>query len=364
MDVKFLDLHRINNFFKDEFAVDFINQLDSGSYVLGPSLQKFERNFASYVDAKFCIGVANGLDALYISLLALDIGPGHEVIVPSHTFIATWLAVMRTGAKIIPVECEKGSYNISVSQAREAITKSTKAIIPVHLYGIPADIDGLIALKNEFGFHIVEDAAQAHGAVYKGRKIGSHGDLIAWSFYPGKNLGCIGDGGGITTNDPVLFDRCCKLRNYGSSVKYVHDLAGINSRLDPIQAGFLDVKLKKLAEFNDKRTAIAKRYSEEIRNDSFKLPAIGDDVIPAWHLYVVQHDERDRVSKKLAKCGVETLVHYPVPPHLQGAFGYLGYSNGDFPIAESYASRLISLPMDPLMDEESVSYVIDQINSA
>lgn len=333
--------------------------LHSGSYIGGAEVEAFENAFADFCSARHVVGVANGLDALKLALLALDVGPGDEVIVPSHTFIATWLAVCQCGATPVPVEPTDGGYNIDPQQVATHITPRTKGIIPVHLYGEPADLAPLIDIANRHGLFVLEDAAQAHGAVYRGRRIGSHGHAVAWSFYPGKNLGAFGDGGALSTNDETLARRVRMLGNYGSRTKYVNDVIGYNSRLDPIQAAVLRVKLPRIDEWNARRTAIAERYSTAL------APLLTTPTAPqerqghAWHVYVIRSPKRDRLQQQLSDAGVTTLIHYPRPPHLQAAYTSLGLGPGSFPMAEEYAATLLSLPIGPHLTSVQVDHVID-----
>jgi dTDP-4-amino-4,6-dideoxygalactose transaminase len=304
------------------------------------------------------VGVANGLDALRLSLLAMGIGAGDEVIVPSNTYIATWLAVSQTGALPVPVEPQDSTYNLDPERIEAAITPRTRAILPVHLYGQPADIDPIVSIAEKHGLRVLEDAAQAHGARYKGRRVGGHGDVVAWSFYPGKNLGALGDAGAVTTNDSELADRIRVLRNYGSRVKYVNEVQGCNSRLDPVQAAALRVKLRHLDEWNARRAAIAARYTAELAETGLTLPAVPAWADPVWHLYVVRSEKRDALQAFLNNAGVGTLIHYPIPPHLSGAYSNLGFAAGSLPVAEEIASTVLSLPIGPHLSAEALDTVI------
>jgi dTDP-4-amino-4,6-dideoxygalactose transaminase len=310
------------------------------------------------------VSVANGLDALRLALVAMGIGTGDEVIVPSNTYIATWLAVSQAGATPVPVEPVESSYNLDPDRIEAAITPRTRAILPVHLYGQPADLDPMLALALKHGLRILEDAAQAHGARYKGKRIGGHGDVVAWSFYPTKNLGALGDAGAVTTNDPELADRVRVMRNYGSRVKYVNEVRGCNSRLDPVQAAVLRVKLRHLDEWNARRTAIAARYTAELVGTRLVLPEVPAWAEPVWHLYVVQCAERDGLQKALREAGIGTQIHYPIPPHLQEAYRDAGCAVGRFPIAENMANRLLSLPMGPQLDDACVTAAIAALKAA
>lgn len=346
-NVPFLDLKGPYQELKEELDGAYLRVMESGWYILGEEVDAFEGEYAAYCGAKYCVGVANGLDALHLALLALGVGIGDEVIVPSNTYIATWLAVSQCGATPIPVEPDAATYNIDPACIEAAITSRTKVILPVHLYGQPADMDPILAIARKHGLKVLEDGAQAHGARYKGKRIGSHGDVVAWSFYPGKNLGAFGDGGAITTNDAEIAERIRVLHNYGSRVKYVNDVCGFNSRLDPIQAAALRVKLKVLDSWNARRTSIASRYQAELVNSGFTLPFVPDWAESAWHLYVVLHPQRDAWQKKLSEAGIDTLIHYPIPPHLQQAYAPAGFVRGQFPIAEHIANDCLSLPIGP-----------------
>lgn len=360
--VPFLDLKATYFELKSEIDAATTAVLNSGSYILGPELDAFEREFGAYCDARFCIGVANGLDALQLSLQALGVGEGDEVIVPSNTFIATWLAVSNCGAVPVPVEPSRATYNIDAEAVEAAITTRTKAIIPVHLYGQPADLDAICDIANRNGLKVIEDAAQAHGAAYKSKRIGSHGHAVTWSFYPGKNLGAFGDGGAVTTNDPELADRIRMLRNYGSKVKYVNEFQGCNSRLDPLHAATLRVKLKHLDAWNVRRSKVATSYLQGLAVDELALPGILEGTAPVWHLFVIQHPNRAGLHSALARDGIETLIHYPIPPHRQKAYAGSGRARGTLPIAEELAQRVLSLPIGPHLTPEQVTRVIDAVN--
>ncbi len=336
----------------------------SGWYVLGEETAAFEREFAAFTGAKHAVGVGNGLDAIALALQALGIGPGDEVIVPTNTFIATWIAVAHSGARPVGVEPIVGQWNLDPARVEHAITPRTRALVPVHLFGQPADLTELLGVARKHGLVVVEDAAQAHGARYKGRRIGAHGHAVAWSFYPGKNLGALGDGGAVTTDDPGVAACVRSLGNYGSNQKYVHDLLGANSRLDEIQSAVLRIKLQHLDNWNVRRRTIAKRYDEELADTpGLRLPRVAPDREHVWHLYVVDHASRDELQRHLASRGIQTLVHYPIPPHLSGAFAPLGLTEGTFPIAEQAARTHLSLPIGPHMSEEDVTRVIEACRS-
>jgi dTDP-4-amino-4,6-dideoxygalactose transaminase len=356
--IPFLDLRAAYLELKTEIDEAVARVLNSGYYILGPEVEAFEAEFAAYSQAQHAIGVANGLDALHLALLAMGVGTGDEVIVPSNTYIATWLAVSQCGATPVSVEPLESTYNIDPARIEAAITPSTRVILPVHLYGQPADLDPILALARKHGLRVLEDAAQAHGARYKGQRIGAHGDAVAWSFYPGKNLGAMGDGGAVTTNDPQLAERIRLLRNYGSRVKYVNEVQGYNSRLDPLQAAILRVKLAKLDEWNARRGAIAQRYQQGLLDSSLTLPYVPLWAEPVWHLYVVQHPQRDTLQVNLNNAAVGTLIHYPIPPHLQQAYAHANWAKGAFPLAERMANEMLSLPISPALAETDVSAVV------
>ena len=365
-DVPFLDLRAAYDELAPELEGAVLRSLRSGTYIGGSEVEAFESEFAAYTESKHCIGVANGLDALVLALTAMGVGPGDEVIVPSHTFIATWLAVSKVGATIVPVEPDEATMNIDPARIEPAITVRTKVIIPVHLYGQPADLDPILAIARRHGLKVLEDAAQAQGATYRGRKIGSHGDAVAWSFYPGKNLGACGDAGAVTTCNPDLAEHVSMLRNYGSRMKYVHELNGFNSRLDPVQAAVLRVKLRCLDEWNQRRRAIARRYDDRLPRNRIELPSVLSQCDPAWHLYVIRTEKREMLQRTLADHGIRTLIHYPTPPHRQGAYACEAShgSLGDFPAAERLAEQVLSLPIGPQLGDADADRVIDVLISA
>jgi dTDP-4-amino-4,6-dideoxygalactose transaminase len=349
----FLDLGAAYRELQPEIEAAVLASLRTGWYIGGKDVETFERDFAAYTESQHCVGVANGMDALHLALLALDVGTGDEVIVPSNTYIATWLAVSQCGATPVPVEPDPETYNMAPNQIEAVITPRTKVILPVHLYGQPADLDPILAIAQRHNLRILEDAAQAHGARYKGKRIGGHGDAVAWSFYPGKNLGALGDAGAVTTNNPEIAERIRVLRNYGSRVKYVNEVQGYNSRLDPVQAAVLSAKLKVLDEWNARRAAIAARYSIALVDSGLILPRAPEWAEPTWHLYVVQHPQRNALQKALTDAGISTLIHYPIPPHLQQAYATMGYPQGSCPIAEKMAKQSLSLPIGPHLGEGS-----------
>ena len=359
--IPFLDLNSAYHELQADLDAAVSRVLASGWYILGPEVEAFEAEWAAYCEARHAIGVANGMDALVLALRALDIGPGDEVIVPSMTFVATWLAVSAVGARPVPVEPDPFSYNIDPAAIEAAITPRTRALLPVHLYGQPADLDPILAIARKHRLKVLEDAAQCHGARYKGKRIGAHGDIVCWSFYPGKNLGALGDAGAITTDNPELADRIQVLRNYGSRVKYVNEVQGVNSRLDPIQAAALRVKLKVLDQWTERRRAIAARYSERLQSTVLELPQVPEWAEPVWHLYVVRSARRDELQRELTEAGIGTLIHYPIPPHRQAAYAGAGHAPGTLPIAEQMADEVLSLPMGPQLSSGQQSDVISAI---
>lgn len=363
MNVPFLDLKSTYLELQTEIDEAVQRVLHSGSYIGGAEVDGFENAFADFCGARYAVGVANGLDALKLALLALDVRPGDEVIVPSHTFIATWLAVSQCGATPVPVESTEGGFNIDPQQVAARITPKTKGIIPVHLYGEPADLDSLMGIANRHGLFVLEDAAQAHGAVYRGRRIGAHGHAVAWSFYPGKNLGGFGDSGAVTTNDETLARRVRMLGNYGSRSKYHNDAIGYNSRLDPIQAAILSAKLPRIGEWNARRCAIAERYNQAFGHLLETPAAPRERHGHAWHLYVIRHPDRNRLQQQLEEAGITTIIHYPRPPHLQQAYAPLGLGTGSFPMAEQHAAKVLSLPIGPHLTSDQTDYVIEAVKS-
>jgi dTDP-4-amino-4,6-dideoxygalactose transaminase len=361
--VPFLDLGAATAEIRVELDEALGRVLASGRYVLGPEVEAFEREFSAFVGTDQCVGVGNGLDAIELALRALGVGAGDEVIVPSNTYIATWLAVTRLGALVVPVEPDPETYNLDPGRVEAAITPRTRAIVAVHLYGQPADMDPLRTIASVRGVKLVEDAAQAHGAGYRGRRVGGLGDAAAWSFYPGKNLGALGDAGAVTTNDPDLADRVRVLRNYGSRTKYINEIRGINSRLDELQAAVLRVKLPLLDGWNQCRRRVAARYLDGLRDTGLSLPSTAPGADPVWHLFVVRSEARDRLQEHLAKNDVQTLIHYPIPPHLQVAYADLGYPVGAFPIAERIHRECLSLPIGPHLTDDQVEHVIAAVRS-
>ncbi len=363
MSILFLDLKASYFELKDELDAAYYRVMNSGWYILGEEVEAFEAEFALYCESKHCIGVGNGLEALHLILRAMGIGQGDEVIVPSNTYIASWLAVSYTGAIPVPVEPDENTYNIDPALIEGAITPRTKAILAVHLYGQPADMDRINEVAQKHGLKVIEDSAQAHGSRYKGRRAGNLGDAAGFSFYPGKNLGAFGDGGAITTDDEVLAARIRMLRNYGSSVKYHNDEKGYNSRLDELQAAMLRVKLKHLDKWNERRKHLAELYYKGLSELDVVVPSVPAWADPVWHLYVVRHNNRDELQKHLTKVGVNTLIHYPIPPHLQPAYREFNISNDAFPLAARISSQILSLPMGSHISEVDINSVSDAISS-
>jgi dTDP-4-amino-4,6-dideoxygalactose transaminase len=359
--VEFLNLRQVNAPYEAAIREAVDRVLRSGWYILASENEAFEREFAQYCGVDHCIGMANGLDALTLALRAMDIGPGDEVIVPSHTFVATWLAVSHVGAVPVPVEPDPATYNIDPARIEGAVGPRTRAIVPVHLYGQPADMGPILDIARRHRLRVLEDAAQAHGARHGGSRLGGHGDAVAWSFYPGKNLGALGDGGAVTTRDPELAQRLRLLRNYGSAVKYRHEVVGQNSRLDELQAAVLRVKLPGLDDGNRHRARIAAAYLEGLRTTGLGLPSVAPDVQPVWHLFVVRHRQRDEFARRLAQAGIATVIHYPVPPHLQPAYAPLGIVPGSLPVAERLAAQVLSLPMSPAQSDADTRRVIETV---
>ncbi len=341
----------------------FENVFDSQWYILGDRVKQFEKIYADANEVKHCVGVANGLDALTLCLKALDIKEGDEIIVPSNTYIASWLAVSCVGATPVPVEPNENTYNISPEKIKAAITKKTKVIMPVHLYGQACEMDEIMKIAEENNLYVVEDNAQAQGSSYNGKLTGSFGHINATSFYPGKNLGAYGDAGAVTTNDDALADKIKVLRNYGSQKKYFNEIKGVNSRLDELQAAFLSIKINYLAEWNAERNSVAKWYNEKLSSiKNISIPQLANGATSNYHLYVIRTEKRDALTEHLTKNGIGSLIHYPVPPHLQEAYRELDFKKGDFPIAEKIAETCLSLPIYPGIKKEEVDKVISIIS--
>lgn len=335
----------------------------SGWFILGKELEAFESQWAAYCGSTHAVGLGNGLDALHLGLRALGVGEGDEVIVPANTYIATWLAVSQCGATPVPVEPDPRTYNIDAARIAAAITPRTKAILPVHLYGQPADMDAVNAVARAHGLKVLDDCAQAHAARWGGRVVGSLADVSAWSFYPGKNLGAMGDGGGLTTNDAAVAERVRVLRNYGSRIKYHNEVKGLNSRLDEMQAAVLAAKLPELDALTNERRRIAARLLDGLAGANVVLPFVPDAAEPAWHLFVIRHPERDRLQRALAEQGIGTLIHYPVPPHLQPAYAELGLAAGSLPVTEQIHREVLSLPLWPGMGEAQIDTLIRAVRA-
>ncbi len=364
MRVPFLDLKAPYGELGAELDAAHRRVMESGWFVLGEELAAFEAEFAAYCGARHCVGVGNGLDALHLILRAAGVGRGDEVIVPSNTYIATWLAVTYAGATPVPVEPDPLTFNLDPERVEEAVTPRTRAVMPVHLYGQAADVDAIKEVAARRGLRVFEDAAQAQGALYRGRRAGALCDAAGLSFYPGKNLGALGDAGAVVTDDDRLAEEVRRLRNYGSPVKYQHDVQGVNSRLDELQAAFLRAKLPRLDEWNARRARVAEYYLQALEGvPDLRLPSVADYAAPVWHLFVVRHPRRDALQKHLHEAGVGTLIHYPLPPHLQKAYAGMGHGPGSFPIAEEMAREVLSLPMGPHLSEEEVEHVVSAVSS-
>lgn len=358
--VPFVDLTRQHQAIDGAIRQAIDEVLHSGWFILGPQVEAFEQEFAQFCQVQYCVGVGNGLDAIQLLLQAYGIGPGDEVIVPSNTFIATWLAVSYVGATPVPVEPDPRTHNIDPARIAQAITTRTKCIIPVHLYGQPADMDSINAIADQHKLIVIEDNAQAQGALYKGRKTGSLGHAAATSFYPGKNLGALGDGGAIVTNDASVAERVRILRNYGSKQKYNHIDKGQNSRLDEIQAAVLRVKLRHLDQWNEQRQAIATQYTTLLQGSTVATPYVSAWAHPVWHLYVIESDQRNALQDHLAQKHIQTVIHYPIPPHMQQC--YQGtHGARALPVAERLSGRVLSLPLFPGMQASEVAAVVDAI---
>lgn len=358
--IKFLDLHKINQRFKSEIDLAISEVLESGWYLLGEKNKAFEENFAKYCETKFSIGCANGLDALHLAIRAYDFPKDSEIIVPANTYIASILAISNCGLKPILVEPNLETYNIDVDLIEAKITEKTKAIVVVHLYGQAVEMEKIWELAKKYNLKIIEDSAQAHGAIYQGKKVGNLGDIGCFSFYPGKNLGALGDGGSITTNDEEVAIKIRAIANYGSLIKYENIYKGLNSRLDEIQAAILDLKLQFLDADNQQRREIAKIYRENIKNEKIVLPKPYKEESHVWHLFVIRTKDRDKLQEYLKIKGIQTLIHYPIPPHKQNA--YKEWNNLSFPITEKIHKEVLSLPISPVMNKEEAFYIAQILN--
>ncbi len=358
--IEYENLRAANAPFMNELRDAFARVLDSGWFILGKSVQAFESEFASYIGSRHCIGTANGLDALTMSLKALNFAPGDEVIVPSNTYIATILSIVQSGLQPVLVEPDPRTYNIDPSRIGDAITPRTRAVMIVHLYGKACDMDPILAVCRARGLRLIEDCAQSHGATYKGRMTGTFGDYAAFSFYPTKNLGALGDAGAVTTDDDALALAIRRLRNYGSDVKYYNEVVGYNSRLDEVQAAFLSVKLKKMDEITAHKRALAGLYLAGIKGE-FVLPAVDPAFFDVYHIFNIRHPRRDELKKYLLEKGIKTDIHYPVPPHRQNAMK--GIITGEYPIAAEIHATTLSLPISLATTEDEVRTVIDALNA-
>ncbi len=358
--IKFLDLKKINNRYREEIDSRIKNILDKGWYLQGEENENFTKNFANFCGTKFALGVANGLDALNLIIKAYGFGNGDEIIVPANTYIATILAISENGCIPILVEPDIKTYNINPDSIEEKITTKTKAIMVVHLYGQAVQMEKIWKIAKKYNLKIIEDSAQAHGAIYQENRTGNLGDASGFSFYPGKNLGCIGDGGAVTTNDEELFNKIKAIANYGSDRKYHHIYKGVNSRLDEIQAAVLDIKLKHLDSDNNKRREISKYYRENIKNSKLILPETYDEKSHVWHIFAVRTQNRDEFQKYLTEKGIQTIIHYPTPPHKQGA--YKEWNNLSFPITEEIHNTILSLPISPVMTDSEIEKVVEVVN--
>ncbi len=364
MTIPFLDLGASYRELSAEFDAAYQRVMQSGWYILGEEVTAFECAFAAYCGATHCIGVGNGLEALHLVLRAYDIGPGHEVIVPANTYIATWLAVSYAGAVPVPVEPDLYTCNLDPQRVEAAITPRTRALVPVHLYGQPADMDPLLDIARRQNLRVLEDAAQAHGARCQDQRTGALGDAAGFSFYPTKNLGAFGDAGAVTTSDDELADRVRLLRNYGSRVKYENEIAGFNSRLDPLQAAFLQVKLAHLDAWNERRRQIAARYLAGLADlPDLLLPSVPAWAEPVWHVFVVQHPQRNELQQALKQADIGTLIHYPIPPHRSGAYAGPNWPTGSFPITEQLAEQVLSLPIGPHLNASDQEAVIAAVRA-
>lgn len=358
--IKFLDLKKINNRYREEIDSRIKNILDKGWYLQGEENENFTKNFANFCGTKFALGVANGLDALNLIIKAYGFGNGDEIIVPANTYIATILAISENGCIPILVEPDIKTYNINPDSIEEKITTKTKAIMVVHLYGQAVQMEKIWKIAKKYNLKIIEDSAQAHGAIYQEKHTGNLGDASGFSFYPGKNLGCMGDGGAVTTNDEELFNKIKAIANYGSDRKYHHIYKGVNSRLDEIQAAVLDIKLKHLDSDNNKRREISKYYRENIKNSKIILPETYDEKSHVWHIFAVRTQNRDEFQKYLTEKGIQTIIHYPTPPHKQGA--YKEWNNLSFPITEEIHNTILSLPISPVMTDSEIEKVVEVVN--
>jgi len=363
MKIPFVSFEPMHKEIEDDILFKFKSIYKKNWFIKGEEVERFEEEFAGYCGAKYCIGCGNGLDALYLILRGYDIGVGDEVIIPSNTYIATALAISYTGAKPIFVEPDLVTYNINPELIERGITNKTKAIIAVHLYGQPADMDIINNIAKKYNLKVIEDSAQSHGALYKGRRVGGLGDSSGFSFYPGKNLGALGDAGAIVTNNKELSDKIRIIGNYGSDRKYHHVYKGTNSRLDEMQAAFLRIKLRNLDKWNEERRRIAQKYIYGISNTKVIMPSEIDYVKHVWHLFAIRTEKREELKSYLNDNGIGTNIHYPIPMHMQGAYIELNIQEGTLPISEMISKEIISLPMWYGMNDEEINYIIDKINN-
>ncbi len=360
--ISYLDLYSEHRKNVPKLIKMFVQGIEQNDFILGENLELFESAYAKFNETKFCVGVASGLDALVLSLRTLKIGRGDEVLVPSNTFIATPFAVTHVGATPVFVEPNIDTYNITSQEIEKKITKKTRAILPVHLYGQACEMDKIMAVAKKYSLKVIEDNAQSHGATFKGKRTGGFGDINATSFYPGKNLGALGDGGAVTTNSRNLYESVNIFHNYGSSKKYFNEVVGYNSRLDSLQAAFLSIKLKDLVKKNTQRQVLAKIYMQELQNiGDIVLPKIAEHSTHVFHIFCIRTNKRDQLQKYLQSNGIQTIIHYPVPPHMQKAYSYLGYKKGELQIAETLARTSLSLPLYPTMPRENLLYIVKKI---
>jgi dTDP-4-amino-4,6-dideoxygalactose transaminase len=364
MKVPILDLKPAYEELRPELDAAYHRVMESGWVLLGRELEQFEIEYAASVGVKHCVGVANGLEAMQLVLMALEVEPGDEVIVPSHGYIATWLAVTHVGATPVPCEPDPKTYNLDPNRIGGLITPRTKAILPIHLYGQTADMEAINDIAEQHGIFVLEDAAQSHGARCNNRAAGALGDAAGVSFYPSKNLGAMADAGAVLTDDAKLADKLRHLRNYGSKVRYQNEYLGLNSRLSELQAAFLRAKLGKLAEWNARRAALAAQYQEQLSGTGdLVLPFVPAWASPVWHLFVIRSARRDELQKHLAALDIGTQIHYPVPPHLSRAYQGAGWKRGDFPLAEKVANEVLSLPIGPHITAQQVDYVCESVRA-
>jgi len=359
--ISFVDLGAQYATIEEEISVAINRVLKKGDFILGEDVRLFEEEFAAFCTARYAVGVDSGTSAIELALRAYDIGAGDEVITAANTFIATALAISYTGAKVVLVDADPHTFNIDVHQIEAAITSRTRAIIPVHLYGQPADMDPILEIARRHNLIVIEDACQAHGALYKGKRTGTIGDAAAFSFYPGKNLGAYGDGGMVVTNDEAIYRKLNLLRNYGQSRKYYHEIQGFNRRLDTLQAAVLRVKLRYLDGWNEARRAHAQQYNDLLQESSVTTPEVPAYATPVWHLYVIRSEKRDGLRTYLAEQGISAIMHYPTPIHLQPAYAELGYRSGDFPVTERFSDQVLSLPMYAELTDEQIAQVVRSV---